>query len=114
MFAIVWGLIGFYMVLFIAAIKGVPAEIFEAARVDGAGRFRTATSITIPLIRDNVQTAFIYMGILALDAFVYVAALDARRRPGELDPGDVPAAVHHGLHQGTVRLRLCHGRGAGR
>jgi N-acetylglucosamine transport system permease protein len=75
MFAVVWGLVGFYMVLFIAAIKGVPAEIYEAARVDGAGRFRTATSITIPLIRDNVQTAYIYMGILALDAFVYVAAL---------------------------------------
>ena len=75
MFTIIWGLVGFYMVLFIAAIKGVPAEIFEAARIDGAGRFRTAISITIPLIRDNVQTAFIYMGILALDAFVYVAAL---------------------------------------
>ena len=76
MFAIVWGLVGFYMVLFIAAIKGIPAEVFEAARVDGAGRFRTAVSITIPLIRDNVQTAFIYMGILALDAFVYMAALE--------------------------------------
>jgi N-acetylglucosamine transport system permease protein len=74
-FTIVWGSVGFYMVLFIAAIKGVPAEIYEAARIDGAGRFRTAISITIPLIRDNVQTAFIYMGILALDAFVYVAAL---------------------------------------
>jgi N-acetylglucosamine transport system permease protein len=76
MFVIVWGLVGFYMVLFIAAIKGVPAEIFEAARVDGAGRFRTAVSITIPMIRANVQTAFIYMGILALDAFVYMAALE--------------------------------------
>ena len=76
MFAIVWGLVGFYMVLFIAAIKGIPSEVFEAARVDGAGRFRTAVSITIPLIRDNVQTAFIYMGILALDAFVYMAALE--------------------------------------
>jgi N-acetylglucosamine transport system permease protein len=76
MFVIVWGLVGFYMVLFIAAIKGVPAEVFEAARIDGAGRFRTAISITIPLIRDNVQTAFIYMGILALDAFVYMAALE--------------------------------------
>ncbi|HZA30958.1 MAG TPA: sugar ABC transporter permease [Propionibacteriaceae bacterium] len=76
MFVIIWGLIGFYMVLFIAAIKGVPAEIFEAARIDGAGRFRTAVSITIPLIRDNVQTAFIYLGILALDAFVYMAALE--------------------------------------
>lgn len=76
MFVIVWGLVGFYMVLFIAAIKGVPAEVFEAARIDGAGRFRTAISVTIPLIRDNVQTAFIYMGILALDAFVYMAALE--------------------------------------
>lgn len=75
-FVIVWGLVGFYMVLFIAAIKGVPAEIYEAARIDGAGRFRTAISITIPLIRDNVQTSFIYMGILALDAFVYMAALN--------------------------------------
>ena len=76
MFVIIWGLVGFYMVLFIAAIKGVPAEVFEAARIDGAGRFRTAVPITIPLIRENVQTAFIYIGILALDAFVYMAALE--------------------------------------
>lgn len=76
MFVIVWGLVGFYMVLFIAAIKGVPGEIYEAARIDGCGRFRTAVSITIPLIRDNVQTSFIYMGILALDAFVFMAALE--------------------------------------
>lgn len=76
MFVIVWGLVGFYMVLFIAAIKGVPAELFEAARIDGAGRTRTVVSITVPIIRDNVQTGFVYMGILALDAFVYMAALE--------------------------------------
>ena len=58
------------------AFKDVPAEIFEAARIDGAGRFRVATAITLPLIRDNVQTAWIYLGILALDAFVYMAALN--------------------------------------
>ena len=75
-FVIVWSMVGFYMVLFVAAIKDVPAEIFEAARIDGAGRFRVATSITLPLIRDNVQTAYIYLGILALDAFVYMAALN--------------------------------------
>lgn len=76
MFAIVWGFVGFYMVLFVAAIKGIPAELFEAARIDGAGRFRTATSITIPMIRDNLQTAYIYMGILSLDSFVYMAAMN--------------------------------------
>ena len=76
MFVIIWGLVGFYMVLFVAAIKGIPSEIYEAARIDGAGRFRTAWSITIPLIRDTIQTAYIYLGILALDAFVYMAALN--------------------------------------
>ncbi|MBO0981160.1 sugar ABC transporter permease [Microbacterium sp. SD291] len=81
-FVIVWGMVGFYMVLFIAAIKGIPAETYEAARIDGAGRFRTTISITLPLIRDNVQTAYIYIGILALDAFVYMAALNATGGPG--------------------------------
>ena len=75
-FVIVWSMVGFYMVLFVAAIKDIPAEIFEAARIDGAGRLRIATTITLPLIRDNVQTAWIYLGILALDAFVYMAGLN--------------------------------------
>ena len=69
-------MVGFYMVLFVAAIKGIPAELFEAARIDGAGRLRTALRITLPLVRDQVQTAWIYLGILALDAFVYMAALN--------------------------------------
>lgn len=77
MFIITWGFVGFYMVLFIAAIKGIPAELFEAARMDGAGRMRTLVQITIPLIRDNIQTAYVYMGIIALDAFVYMSALYA-------------------------------------
>ena len=76
MFVIIWGFVGFYMVLFVAAIKGIPSEFYDAARMDGAGRIRIAWSITIPLIRDTIQTAYIYLGILALDAFVYMAALN--------------------------------------
>jgi N-acetylglucosamine transport system permease protein len=76
MFVMIWGFVGFYMVLFIAAIRGIDPEVFEAARIDGAGRFRTAVSLTLPLIRDNVQTAYIYLGIGALDAFVYMQALN--------------------------------------
>jgi N-acetylglucosamine transport system permease protein len=76
MFVMIWGFVGFYMVLFIAAIRGIDPEVFEAARIDGAGRFRTAVSLILPLIRDNVQTAYIYLGIAALDAFVYMQALN--------------------------------------
>jgi ABC-type glycerol-3-phosphate transport system permease component len=75
-FVIAWSMVGFYMVLFVAAIKGIPSEVFEAARVDGAGRFRTAISVTVPMIRDTIRTAYIYLGILALDAFVYMQALN--------------------------------------
>jgi N-acetylglucosamine transport system permease protein len=81
MWVIIWSFIGFYTVLFVAAIKGVPAEIYEAARLDGAGRFRTAVSVTVPLIRDNVQTAYIYLGIAALDAFVYMQAMNSGGGP---------------------------------
>src|SRR6185312_3360946 len=75
-FVIAWSMVGFYMVLFVAAIKGIPAEVYDAARVDGAGRVRTAISITVPMIRDTIRTAYIYLGILALDAFVYMQALN--------------------------------------
>ncbi len=81
MAVIIWGFVGFYMVLFIAAIKGVPAEVYDAARIDGAGRWRMTISVTIPMIRDAVQTAYIYLGILALDAFVYVQALNPSGGP---------------------------------
>jgi N-acetylglucosamine transport system permease protein len=81
MFVIIWSFVGFYTVLFVAAIKGIPAELYEAARMDGAGRFTTAMRITLPLVRDTVQTAYIYLGILALDAFVYMQALNPNGGP---------------------------------
>jgi N-acetylglucosamine transport system permease protein len=81
MFVIIWSFVGFYTVLFVAAIKGIPAELYEAARMDGAGRFRTAISITLPMVRDTVQTAYIYLGIVALDAFVYMQALNPNGGP---------------------------------
>jgi N-acetylglucosamine transport system permease protein len=76
MFVIIWSFVGFYAVLFIASIKGISAEVYEAAKLDGAGRFRTAVSVTVPLIRDTIQTAYIYIGIAVLDAFVYMVALN--------------------------------------
>lgn len=81
LFVIVWAFVGFYMILFIAAIKGIPSELFEAARIDGAGRWRTLWSITLPQVRSNVQTAWIYLGIFALDAFVYLQALNPNGGP---------------------------------
>jgi N-acetylglucosamine transport system permease protein len=81
MLVIIWTFVGFYTVLFVAAIKGIPGETYEAARLDGAGRFRTTISITIPQIRDGIRTAYVYLGITTLDAFVYMQALNPTGGP---------------------------------
>lgn len=73
--AVVWSLVGFYMVLFVAAIKSIPSEVIEAARIDGAGRFRISIAVILPMIRENVSTAAVYMGIMALDMFVYISVM---------------------------------------
>ncbi|GAB6928420.1 sugar ABC transporter permease [Paenibacillus sp. JCM 10914] len=46
----VWKGIGFAMILFIAGMRGIPAEYYEAASIDGASRFRQFRNITLPLL----------------------------------------------------------------
>jgi raffinose/stachyose/melibiose transport system permease protein len=55
--AITWRFIGFYMVLFMAGIEGIDPEIFEAARIDGCGRWKIVWKITLPLLRGTIRTA---------------------------------------------------------
>ncbi|WP_238014499.1 sugar ABC transporter permease [Dactylosporangium sp. AC04546] len=69
MAVLVWSSVGFYMVLFSAAIDAIPKELYEAALLDGAGGWATFRRITLPLVRDTVQVAFVYLGIGALDGF---------------------------------------------
>ena len=75
MAVVVWSSVGFYVVLFSAAIDGIPKELFEAAVLDGAGKWATFRGVTLPLVRESVQVAFVYLGIAALDGFVLVQVM---------------------------------------
>ncbi|MFE3455274.1 carbohydrate ABC transporter permease [Nonomuraea sp. NPDC059194] len=68
----IWQAVGFYVVLFSAGLASIPGDMFEAAQIDGAGRFSLFFRITLPLLWDTVQTAWVYLGILALDVFAIV------------------------------------------
>jgi N-acetylglucosamine transport system permease protein len=68
----VWANVGFYVVLFGAAMQAIPREIYEAVLLDGASRLVTLRRITIPLLWDTVQVAWIYLAIIALDGFILV------------------------------------------
>nr|BFE68808.1 hypothetical protein GCM10020092_021090 [Actinoplanes digitatis] len=75
MAVLIWSSVGFYVVLFSAAIDGIPRELFEAALIDGAGGWATFRKVTLPLVRQSVQVAFVYLGIAALDAFAVVQVM---------------------------------------
>lgn len=72
---VVWHGVGFYLVLFSAAMQSIPKDIYEAALIDGAGRSQSFLRITLPLLWDSVQTAWVYLGIVAMDMFVLVASM---------------------------------------
>ncbi|CAM5706603.1 Sugar ABC transporter permease OS=Streptomyces antimycoticus OX=68175 GN=SANT12839_070100 PE=3 SV=1 [Streptomyces antimycoticus] len=72
MAVMVWSNVGFYVVLFSAGMSSIPKDFYEAALLDGANRIKTFFKITLPLLWDTVQTGWIYMGIIALDAFAVV------------------------------------------
>ncbi|MEE6261783.1 carbohydrate ABC transporter permease [Plantactinospora sonchi] len=72
MAVLIWSSVGFYLVLFSAAMESVPRDVLEAAVLDGAGRLATLRLVILPLLWENVQVAFVYLGVLALDGFAVV------------------------------------------
>jgi N-acetylglucosamine transport system permease protein len=75
MAVLIWGAVGFYYVVFSAAMKSLPTDVFEAAVLDGAGRFRTFRHVTLPMITDSIQTSYIYLGIMVLDGFALLQVM---------------------------------------
>ncbi len=70
----IWIWTGFALVILSAALKNIPYEIIEAARVDGASEWQVLTMITIPMIRSTIAVVATTIVIFALKAFdiVYV------------------------------------------
>jgi alpha-glucoside transport system permease protein len=66
---LVWLQTGLAMVVFSAALKAVPAELLEAARIDGAGELRLFFSIVLPTIRPTVITVATIVAITVLKVF---------------------------------------------
>jgi multiple sugar transport system permease protein len=65
----VWEWTGYNTVIFYAALKAVPGEVLDAARIDGAGGIRTALSIKLPMIRPSVALAVLFTVIGSIQLF---------------------------------------------
>ncbi len=70
-----WRGIGFHIILFLAAMLGVPEELREAARIDGANAWQVATRVTIPLMRPVILFSVVMGTIWAFQLFDTVFVL---------------------------------------
>lgn len=68
----VWMASGYYMLLALAGLKSIPEELYEAAEINGAGRWRQFFSITLPLLRPIILFSLVINGIKSLQVFVEI------------------------------------------
>ncbi len=61
----IWKGTGFPMILFLAGLQDIPAELYESAQIDGAGRFQIFRHITVPLLR---ETFVIVISLVVVDS----------------------------------------------
>ena len=72
MVLVVWRFAGYYMILTMVGVQAIPTEVYEAAKIDGAGRWRTFTDITLPLLKPTLAMTTIMSitgSLLAFDQF---------------------------------------------
>jgi ABC-type sugar transport system permease subunit len=70
----VWKSVGFYMVMYLAGLQSIPTELYEAARVDGAGPWKRFRHITWPLLANQTMLVTIMAAIATIQVFdqIYV------------------------------------------
>lgn len=71
--AMVWQAIGYYMVMYMASMSSIPEHLYEAAALEGAGKFHQFFSITLPLVWDNIRTTLTFFVISCINlSFLFV------------------------------------------
>ena len=84
-FTTVWRNVGYYMVIFLAGLQGIPRDLYEAASLDGAGSWRKLRHVTIPLLSPTTFFILIIAVIWAFHVFDLVYIMTGGGRTGNID-----------------------------
>ena len=71
----IWQGVGFQMLIYLAGLQGIPDSLYEAARVDGAGRWKQFLNVTLPQLRNTTIFVVIATTILAFKLYTQVAIM---------------------------------------
>ena len=68
-FVSIWAHMGFYTLILLAGLQAIPSDVYEAAEMDGASKWRTFSRITMPLLMPTMVVALVLSLIRAVQAF---------------------------------------------
>jgi sorbitol/mannitol transport system permease protein len=88
--ALIWQWTPFMMLIILAGLQSQPADVLEAAQVDGAGRWRTFISITFPHVRRYIELAALLGSIYIIQNFDAVFTLTG----GAFDTANLPYTIY--------------------
>lgn len=80
-FALVWQFSGYTMIIYLAALRSIPNDQYEAARVDGASTVRMYWRVIVPQLRPAMVSATVTLVLFALKAFDFLYATFDGYRP---------------------------------
>lgn len=86
--AVTWQMSGYTMAMYLAGLRGIPEELREAARIDGADELQVYRYVVLPLLQPITLSAAIILGAVALNLFALVMAMTG---PGPGFSTDIPA-----------------------
>ncbi|MEE1665121.1 sugar ABC transporter permease [Streptomyces sp. WAC07094] len=97
---VAWKQLGFFVVLYLSALQNVPNELYESAALDGAGRFRTFRSITVPAVRPATLLVLVLATITGANLFTEPYLLTSGGGPDGATTSPVLLMYQRGLQQG--------------
>ena len=96
----IWMSVGYYMLIFLAGLKAIPDELYEAAEISGASRARQFFSITLPLLRPVALFIIVVNSIKSFQVFVEIFVMTK----GKFDTSTMVYFIYEKGLQTTFRL----------
>ncbi|MFE7749781.1 carbohydrate ABC transporter permease [Streptomyces sp. NPDC057428] len=97
---VTWKQLGFFVMLYLAALQNVGKELYEAASVDGAGRLRQFFAVTVPGVRPATTLVVIYAIITGANLFSEPYLLTGGGGPDHASTSPVLLMYQKGIEQG--------------
>ena len=97
---VTWKQLGFYILLYLAALQAVPKELYESASTDGAGAIRSFFSVTVPGVRSATVLVLLVSTVTGANLFTEPYLLTGGGGPNGASASPVLIMYQRGLQQG--------------